>query len=118
MSENYESPILLFEQFPMKSFSKTVDSLVISEIRRVGINVNKEELVKALAYDRGQYKKGYEDGYEDGLKERGIIRCKECTKMYRDEIFHDYWCGEFGRKVSRDFYCGAYMRDTDELQDT
>jgi hypothetical protein len=29
--------------------------------------VDKEELAKALAYDRGQYDKGYKDGYDDAM---------------------------------------------------
>lgn len=70
MSENYESPILMFEQAPMISFRETVDSLIMSEVRRVGVSVNKEELVKALAYDRGQYEKGY----EEATKSRGACK--------------------------------------------
>ena len=34
----------------------------LKAVQRVGFDVNKEELAKALAYDRGQYEKGYEDG--------------------------------------------------------
>ena len=35
---------------------------------KVGVNVNKEELIKALAYDRGQYEKGYKAGVRDFVK--------------------------------------------------
>ena len=38
-----------------------------SSILKVGVNVNKEELIKALQYDRGQYNKGYEDGFKNGI---------------------------------------------------
>ena len=31
------------------------------------ITVNKEQLEKALKYDREQYMKGYNDGYDDGF---------------------------------------------------
>ena len=34
---------------------------------KIGVNVDKEELEKALRYDRHQYSKGYKDGYEDGM---------------------------------------------------
>lgn len=35
---------------------------------KIGVNVNKEELDKALKYDREQYNKGYKYGYKDGIK--------------------------------------------------
>lgn len=31
----------------------------------VGVNIDREELIKALRYDRGQYEKGYADGKRD-----------------------------------------------------
>lgn len=36
-------------------------------IRKVGVNVDKSELIKALQYDRDQYAKGYEDGKNEIL---------------------------------------------------
>ena len=36
---------------------------VLKAVQRVGFDVDKEELANALAYDRGQYEKGYEDGF-------------------------------------------------------
>lgn len=38
-------------------------------VQEVGINVDKDELIKALQYDREQYGKGYSDGYKDAIKE-------------------------------------------------
>ena len=38
------------------------DNMVITAIRKVDINVDKDELIKALQYDRNQYIRGYEDG--------------------------------------------------------
>lgn len=35
---------------------------IMQAVMRVGVEVNKEELIRALAYDRGQYEKGYRDG--------------------------------------------------------
>lgn len=35
---------------------------ILKSVQQVGFNVNKEELEKALLYDRGQYKNGYLDG--------------------------------------------------------
>ena len=42
----------------------------LQAIQKVGIKVDKDELVKALAYDRRQYEKGYADGvmaFAEGL---------------------------------------------------
>ena len=35
---------------------------ILRAVQRCGIDVNKDELVKALQYDREQYDKGYQDG--------------------------------------------------------
>ena len=41
------------------------ENAVFKAVRKVGINVDKEELLKALIYDRGQYDKGYEDAMNE-----------------------------------------------------
>ena len=38
------------------------DNAVFRAVQEVGIEVDKDELLKALQYDRGQYEKGYSDG--------------------------------------------------------
>lgn len=40
------------------------------------------------------------------LAEPEIIHCGECTKMEVDSVFHDCWCGETGKKVWINHYCG------------
>ena len=61
----YESPIEIVQtQMQMQ-----MDGEILKAVQGVGIDVNKEELVKALAYDREQYSKGYKDGVKD-LAER------------------------------------------------
>ena len=39
-----------------------------------------------------------------------IIHCGECTKMEVDSVFHDCWCGETGKKVWINHYCGYAER--------
>lgn len=60
---------------------------VVETIQRMGINVDKDELIKALQYDRHQYVKGYADGINDSK----IIRCKECK--HRDPEDKKCDCG-------------------------
>lgn len=55
----YESPIQLI----CSQINTSLEENILKATQSVGIDVNKEELTKALSYDRGQYKKGYENGY-------------------------------------------------------
>lgn len=41
--------------------------------QKLGFNIDKEELIKALAYDRHQYEKGYQDGKAEAKLETGWI---------------------------------------------
>lgn len=61
----YESPI----EFIQTQMQMQMDGEILKAVQGVGIGVDKEELIKALAYDREQYVKGYKDGYRDGAKE-------------------------------------------------
>ena len=54
----YKSPVETIRQQVQAKFEGDVMELIYS----YGINVDKDELVKALKYDRDQYRKGFEDG--------------------------------------------------------
>lgn len=59
---DYESPIQVFiGQMRMEQ-----ENGVFKAIQEQGIDVNKEELIKALQYDRNQYDNGYVNGYLHG----------------------------------------------------
>lgn len=53
----YESPIRMI----VGEMETKMEADTMSVIQRYGIDVDKEELIKALNYDRGQYEKGYAD---------------------------------------------------------
>lgn len=56
-----------------------IGDAVVRAIAKAGIQVNQEELLKALKYDRGQYKAGYDAGFADGFVETlHIVRCRDC----------------------------------------
>ena len=70
----YQSPIKLnqtleWEEGTADKISKyiagEIDNLILESCVKVGCDVNEEELIKALQYDRGQYEKGYADGKRD-----------------------------------------------------
>ena len=54
----YESPINVITQ----GWQTTVENGIYKAIESYGINIDKEELLKVLQYDRNQYDKGYMDG--------------------------------------------------------
>ena len=63
----YKAPIEIcrtIEDINQKVVEET-DNQVYEAVCRVGVNVDKEELIKALRYDRGQYEKGYADGVRE-----------------------------------------------------
>lgn len=55
---DYESPITQI----VSDMQMGYENGVLKAVQNVGFNVNKEELTKALLYDREQYQKGYVDG--------------------------------------------------------
>ena len=65
---SYQSPIEII-QTQMQS---QIEGDIYKAVMKVGVNVDKNELLKALQYDRDQYQKGYTD------RDSEIVRCKEC----------------------------------------
>lgn len=63
----YEPPIKLMRT----QINTTMDEEILKAVFRTGVVVDKEELLRALEYDRQQYNKGYHDGFADGLREAG-----------------------------------------------
>ncbi len=60
----YESPITVYTQLNdvLEEVHKKQEEYVYNYLFEIGVNVDKEELIKALRYDRCQYEKGYRDG--------------------------------------------------------
>ena len=54
----YEPPIEII----YKDMQTKVENNVFAAVQEYGIAVDKEELIKALQYDRDQYERGYRDG--------------------------------------------------------
>lgn len=78
----YAPPVSL----KLDDFQYAICDDVVQAIAKAGIQVNKEELLKALKYDRGQYKAGYDAGFADGFVETlHIVRCKDCIHRQGDE---------------------------------
>lgn len=68
----YESPLKITSWTSLdgmvSELVKEQDDRIVAYIKaNCNIDVNRDELVKALAYDRKQYDKGYADGVEETL---------------------------------------------------
>ena len=97
----YNSPInIIYGQM-----QKQMEGDVLRAVQQYDINVDKDELIRALAYDRGQYEKGFRDGVEsvqkwipisERLPEAGetvlcLISSKECWVTTWNEIGDRMW---------------------------
>ena len=93
---NYESPIKQI----IGEMQIQYENDCLKAVQSVGFHVNKEELAKALVYDRGQYDKGYEDAYSYV----DILINEFCVPLEMENIceeLHDWgidedcesWCG-------------------------
>ena len=80
----------------------SLEDAVFKAIQKVDIEVDREELIKALQYDRNQYEKGYADGIKDAEK----------TGKWMNNQNGTFTCSICGCKHSRSTFCpncGARM---------
>lgn len=64
-NEMYKAPIELISSPPKLD----IDGEIYKAVVKCGVSVDKDELIKALQYDRDQYDKGYADGVRDAKGE-------------------------------------------------
>ena len=106
----YESPIKLIETMTeniVDETNKAVDEYIYKSILNVGVDVDRNELIRALRYDREQYEKGYRDGQRD------IVRCGDC-KWYKTEncSVATHWMFDLDSWYS-DWFCADGERRSD-----
>ena len=70
--KDYQSPIYTYISNMQLKMTNDYEDGVVKAVQNVGINVDKEELERALRYDREQYEKGYADGLRDGKQDDKI----------------------------------------------
>lgn len=92
----YKSPIdIILGEFELK-----FEDGICKAVREVGIVVDKDELLRALKYDRDQYDKGY----KDALATVEVVRCEECYlsgKCVVEDVFNT------ARMPSSKMFCAA-----------
>lgn len=77
----YESPINMI----MGEYRCHIEENIFKAVQNVGVDVNKEELIKALAYDRKQYEKGYQEGYQKGYTQALTYVLDQITPFIKDK---------------------------------
>ena len=116
---SWESPINLITNYTdelVKNLEAAQEECVMRAVANVGVYVEKDELLKALAYDRDQYTIGWHDGYNDRDKE--IIRCRECkhcglllSEEEKEDSFVDLVCDYWESDgLSPNSYCSFAER--------
>lgn len=82
----YKSPIQLVTDDINYAMRAKIDDTIYQAVLACDIFVDKDELIKALTYDRQQYDKGYSDGYIKGTTET-LEKVKTALGKYlNDEI--------------------------------
>ena len=75
--EGYESPITGYISQLSHQVIEQRDNAVVAQLsEQIAVDVNKEELIKALNYDRNQYDEGYRRGYRDGKEKAPTVPIK------------------------------------------
>lgn len=64
---SYESPIKMYIDKVTNNILQEEEDYIISEIHKLGIVIDKEELMRALQYDRAQYELGFRDGSKNSI---------------------------------------------------
>lgn len=88
----YESPINIMFQNIETQIVQRDEQMIFEAIQKQGVFIDKEELIKAINYDRNQYSKGYKDGYKDGGSDEVLNKIKRdifsaCSDNYHMPVY-------------------------------
>lgn len=86
----YDSPIDLYISDIQNQIVAQQDEQIYKAVVHFFPDVKRDELLKALRYDREQYDKGYADGKRDAMDE--LVRCAECIHYEPCEGGKDFCC--------------------------
>ena len=114
---SYESPITIIQGQMVTEY----ENGILKAVQKYDIHCDKEELTKALIYDRNQYEKGYKD------RDAEIVRCKDCKWYEREDKespfgychamkhchYSKHWEINIYRTYNEDFFCADAERRTE-----
>ena len=103
---------------PTRHIEGDIDEAVMLTIEQtINIKVDKDELIRAMQYDRGHYEKGYADGaasqtrhgrWSYGYNSEAGMLCHFCTACGKEA----YWDTDYGQQLFKFCpNCGADMRE-------
>lgn len=96
----YKSPIEIINE----KVTEYLENGLMKAVYKADFLVDKEELYKALRYDRDQYARGYAD------RDHEIVRCKDCRwYAYKYDGYHSE-CDLFKMCFDPDDYCSRAER--------
>ena len=111
----YESPIEMLITDIQHQIVKQQDEEIYQAVLHYVPNVDKNELIRALQYDRQQYEIGYANGKADAMAD--LVRCKDC-KHYGYEPYDngDKCCERWGEWIfpNKDDFCSYGERKDNE----
>ena len=96
----YKSPISIYET-AMETIIEQRENAIFAKVQDAfDVQVDKEELIRALKYDRDQYNRGYKDGkreaYAHGYWTIIDENCCVCSVCHKHSIQGYYYCPECG----------------------
>ena len=110
----YESPISVtwgeIEQ-ATKRIADAAETYIVARCQ-MEVDVDKDELIRALNYDRAQYEKGYRDGRADSIKRGFWLGEYSKIRLNLDEegcVITDYECAICSE-------CGSDLLASDEYR--
>jgi hypothetical protein len=106
----YKSPIELMVTEIQNQILKQQDEEIYKAVLHYVPSVDKEELLRALKYDRNQYEVGYMAGKIDAMD--SITHCHDCQYHEPCKPYNKVWCPKIGRYMKADGFCSeGVMKD-------
>lgn len=104
----YESPIEFFTKTVAPKIAAEIDEKALEAVFQCGFNVDRDELEKALRYDRDQWRKGFDDGVE--YAQPKWISVKEQPEPTKDGEYwcYGYWLGSGRKQCETAEYLGEW----------
>jgi len=100
----YIPPITLFYKDYAMQMDKQIEETVLRAVSEIGVDIDKERLIKILDGDRKSYEDGYRNGFADGQK--SVTEKKTRWKQWLQNLIGD---------DRRSFVCGKYRNCEDCL---
>ena len=104
----YTSPIEMVLSDLVSDYVKKADEYIVACVQQVGVKVDKDELVKALEFDRKQYEKGWND------RDAEIVRCKDCKHNSLGRFLGNTYCDLGIGLYQLDNFCSRGERREDD----